>query len=80
MSLQLIEENFTWDDLISAIYLRQNPKSEPIQQTEIIARIDRERNIDKPQNFWEAVQKFRQENNLEEAGIEAEVFEGVRDK
>ena len=167
-------ENFTWDDLISAISLRQNLKSEPIQQeeklkrmkdflasmsdedreewkkigdfldrerainrqismlaykrqqryplfgsdgglittsddfdeplellpsplverllekakeltkvsaelAEIIARIDRERDIDKPQNFWEAVQKFRQENNLEAAGIEPEVFEGVRD-
>ncbi|OCQ95601.1 hypothetical protein BCD67_10280 [Oscillatoriales cyanobacterium USR001] len=73
-------ENFTWDDLISAISLRQNPKSEPIQQAEIIARIDREHDIDQPQNFWEAVQKFRQENNLEEAGIGPEVFEGVRDK
>jgi len=168
-------ENFTWDDLISAISLRQNQKSEPIQQeeklrrmkdflasmsdedreewkkigefldrerainrqisvlshkiqsrsplfgsdgglittsddfdeplellpsplverllekakeltkvsaelAEIIAIIDRERDIDKPQNFWEAVQKFRQENNLEAEGIEAEVFEGVRDK
>ena len=56
-------ENFTWDDLISAIYLRQKLKSEPIQQAEIIARIDRERDIDQPQNFWEAVQKFRQKNN-----------------
>jgi len=47
--------------------------------TEIIAKIEKERQIEKPQNFWEAIQKFRQENNLEEAGIEAEVFEGLRD-
>lgn len=46
---------------------------------EIIAIIDRERALDRPQNFWEALQKFRQENNLEEEGIEPEVFEGVRD-
>ena len=47
--------------------------------TEIIAKIEKERQIEQPQNFWEAIQKFRQENNLEEAGIEAEVFEGLRD-
>jgi len=39
-----------------------------------------ERQIEQPQNFGEAIQKFRQENNLEEAGIESEVFEGLRDK
>lgn len=48
--------------------------------TEIIAKIEKERQSDRPKNFWEAIQKFRQENNLEKAGIEAEVFEGVRDK
>ena len=47
--------------------------------TEIIAKLEKERQIEQPQNFWEAIQKFRQENNLEEAGIEAEVFEGLRD-
>jgi len=47
--------------------------------TEIIANLEKERQIEQPQNFWEAIQKFRQENNLEEAGIEAEVFEGLRD-
>ncbi len=46
---------------------------------EIIAKVEKERHIDKPDNFWEALQKFRQENNLEAAGIEPEVFEGVRD-
>ena len=46
---------------------------------EIIAKFEKERHIDKPDNFWEAIQKFRQENNLEAAGIEPEVFEGVRD-
>ncbi|MGB8686603.1 MAG: hypothetical protein WCD53_04600 [Microcoleus sp.] len=46
---------------------------------EIIDKIEKERQIDRPQNFWEALQKFRQENNLEAAGIEPEVFEGVRD-
>ncbi|MCU0540645.1 MAG: hypothetical protein MUE44_00480 [Oscillatoriaceae cyanobacterium Prado104] len=46
---------------------------------EIIAKIEKERQRNKPDNFWEALQKFRQENNLEEAGIESEVFEGVRD-
>jgi PIN domain nuclease of toxin-antitoxin system len=40
--------------------------------TEIIAKIEKERQIEQPQNFWEAIQKFRQENNLEAAGIEAE--------
>jgi hypothetical protein len=48
--------------------------------TEIIAKIEKERQIEQPQNFWEAIQKFRQENNLAAAGIEAEVFEGLRDK
>ncbi|MEG4861700.1 hypothetical protein QUB75_30685 [Microcoleus sp. K1-B6] len=47
--------------------------------TEIIAKLEKESQIEQPQNFWEAIQKFRQENNLEEAGIEAEVFEGLRD-
>ena len=47
--------------------------------TEIIANIEKERQIEQPQNFWEAIQKFRQENNLEAAGIEAEIFDGVRD-
>ena len=46
---------------------------------EIIAKIEKERQIEQPQNFGEAIQNFRQENNLEEAGIEAEVFEGLRD-
>jgi|GEM_PF-1121625 hypothetical protein len=46
---------------------------------EIIAKVEKDRHIDKPDNFWEALQKFRQENNLEAAGIEPEVFEGVRD-
>jgi hypothetical protein len=142
-----LPENFTWSDLISAIYLRQRMPSQSIQVkgiketveaetlheaeassptpsrfgsdrgliaisddfdaplellpsplvnsllekakeltkvsaelTEIIAKIEKERQIEQPQNFWEAIQKFRQENNLEAAGIEAEVFEGVRDK
>jgi len=61
-------ENFTWDDLISAIHIKK------------IAIIDRERALDRPQDFWEALQKFRQENNLEAEGIEPEVFEGIRDK
>ncbi|MEG4496088.1 hypothetical protein QUB05_10955 [Microcoleus sp. F10-C6] len=141
-----LPENFTWSDLIAAIYLRQRMQSQPIHiqgikpeiepetldkvaeaspkrsrfgserglittsdefeeplellpsplvdrllekakeltnlPTElagIIARIEKERHIDRPQNFWEALQKFRQENNLEEEGIEPEVFEGVRD-
>jgi hypothetical protein len=47
---------------------------------EIIANLENKRQIDRPQNFWEAVQKFRQENNLEAAGIEPEIFDGVRDK
>ncbi len=47
--------------------------------TEIIAKIEKERQIEQPQNFGEAIQKFRQKNNLEGAGIEAEVFEGLRD-
>jgi len=142
-----LPENFTWSDLIAAIYLRKRMPSQSIQVkgitetveaetlqeveessptpsrfgsarglittsdefdeplellpsplvnsllekakeltkvsaelTEIIARIEKERQIEQPQNFWEAIQKFRQENNLEEAGIEAEVFEGLRDK
>lgn len=50
------------------------------QLDEIIAKIEKERQSDRPQNFWEAVQKFRQENNLEAAGIEPEIFEGVREK
>lgn len=141
-----LPENFTWSDLISAIYLRQrmqsqtihiqgikpeiepetldevadsSPKSSrfgsdrelittsddfdeplellpsplvdrllekakeltnlPTELAGIIARIEKERQGDRPQNFWEALQKFRQENNLEEEGIEPEVFEGVRD-
>ena len=141
-----LPENFTWPDLISAVYLKQRMQSEQSQikdikpgiepetfdeveesspkhsrfgsdkgiitisddfneplellpsplvnsllekakeltkvsaeLTEIIAKIEKERQIEKPQNFWEAIQKFRQENNLEEAGIEAEVFEGLRD-
>ena len=48
--------------------------------TEIIAKIEKERQIEQPQNFWEAIQKFRQENHLEAAGIEAKVFEGLRHK
>ncbi|MEG3846969.1 hypothetical protein QT971_28625 [Microcoleus sp. herbarium19] len=141
-----LPENFTWSDLISAIYLRQRVQSQAIkikdikpgvepetfdevqessptprrfgsdrglitisddfddplellpsplvdrllekakkltklsaELTEIIAKIEKERQIEQPQNFWEAIQKFRQENNLEQAGIEAEVFEGLRD-
>lgn len=141
-----LPENFTWSDLIAAIYLRKRISSQSIQVkgitetveaetlqeveessptpsrfesdrgiittsdefdeplellqsplvnsllekakeltkvsaelTEIIAKIEKERQIEQPQNFWEALQKFRQENNLEEAGIEAEVFEGLRD-
>jgi len=141
-----LPENFTWSDLISAIYLRQRmqyqtihiqgikPETDPetldevaesspkrsklgsergiittsddfdeplellpsplvnsllekakeltkvsAELTEIIAKIEKERQIEQPQNFGEAIQKFRQENNLEEAGIEAEVFEGLRD-
>jgi len=141
-----LPENFTWSDLIAAIYLRKRMPSQSIQVkgiteavkaetlqeveewlstpsrfgsdrglittsdefdeplellpsplvdrllekakeltkvsaelTEIIAKIEKERQIEPPQNFWEAIQKFRQENNLEEAGIEAEVFEGLRD-
>lgn len=142
-----LPENFTWSDLIGAIYLRKRRPSQSIQVkgmtetveaetflheleewlstpsrfgsdrgiittsddfdeplellpsplvnsllekakeltkvsaelTEIIAKIEKERQIEQPQNFWEAIQKFRQENNLEEAGIEAEVFEGLRD-
>jgi hypothetical protein len=141
-----LPENFTWSDLIAAIYLRKRMPSQSIQVkgitktveaetlqeveesspthsrfgsdrglittsdefdeplellpsplvdrllekakeltkvsaelTEIIAKIEKERQIEQPQNFWEAIQKFRQENNLEEAGIEAEVFEGLRD-
>ncbi|WP_333308253.1 hypothetical protein [Microcoleus sp. B7-D4] len=141
-----LPENFTWSDLISAIYLRKRMPSQSIkvkgitetveaetlheveessptfsrfgsdrglittsddfdeplellpsplvnsllekakeltkvsaELTEIIAKIEKERQIEQPQNFWEAIQKFRQENNLEEAGIEAEVFEGLRD-
>ena len=61
-----LPDNFTWSDLISAIYLRQRMQSQTIHI--------------RPQNFWEALQRFRQENNLEEEGIEPEVFEGVRDK
>lgn len=137
-----LPENFTWNDLISAIYLRQGMQSQaikienvrsgidevaktsaqssrfgsdkglittsddfdeplellpsplvdrllekakeltniPIELAVIIAKIEKERHIDRPQNFWEALQKFRQENNLEEEGIEPDVFEGVRDK
>lgn len=52
----------------------------PTELAVIIAKIEKERHIDRPQNFWEALQKFRQDNNLEEKGIEPEVFEGVRDK
>ena len=141
-----LPENFTWSDLISAIYLKKRVPSQSIQVkgiketvevetlheleeyspiprrfgidrglittsddfdeplellpsplvdrllekakeltkvsaelTEIIAKIEKERQIEQPQNFWEAIQKFRQENNLEAAGIEAEVFEGLRD-
>ncbi|MCY7382211.1 MAG: hypothetical protein LH628_06450 [Microcoleus sp. CAN_BIN18] len=141
-----LPENFTWHDLMYAVYLRQTMKSDPIQGKEIkpgseqetfdevqdsspkrsrfgsdkkiittsddfdeplellpsrlvdrllekakeltnvsaelagiIAQIEKERHIDQPQNFWEALQKFRQENNLEEEGIGPEVFEGVRD-
>ena len=142
-----LPENFTWSDLISAVYLRQRMQSEQSQikdikpgiepetfdeveesspkhsrfgsdqgiitisddfdeplellpsplvdrllekakeltkvsaeLDEIIAKIEKERQIEQPQNFGEAIQKFRQENNLEEAGIESEVFEGLRDK
>lgn len=30
--------------------------------------------------FWEAYEAFRQKHRLDEAGIEPEVFEGVRDQ
>jgi len=148
-ALSLIDklpDNFTWNELISAIYLRQRMQSQtihiqgikpeiepetldevaesspklsrfgsdrglitisddfdeplellpsplvdrllekakeltnlPTELAGIIARIEKERHIARPQNFWEAMQKFRLENNLEEEGIEPEVFEGVRD-
>ncbi|MCC3404820.1 MAG: hypothetical protein JGK17_04360 [Microcoleus sp. PH2017_10_PVI_O_A] len=141
-----LPENFTWSDLICAIYLRQRMQSQTIhiqgikpevepetldevaesspkrsifgsdrelittsddfdeplellpsplvarllektkeltkvsaELSEIIAKIEKERQIDEPHNFWEAIQNFRQKNNLEAAGIEAEVFEGLRD-
>ena len=142
-----LPENFTWSDLIAAIYLRKRMPSQSIQVkgitetveaetlqeveessptpsrfgsdrglittsddfdeplellpsplvnsllekakeltkvsaelTEILAKLEKERQIEQPQNFWEAIQKFRQENNLEAAGIEPEFFEGLRDK
>ncbi len=46
---------------------------------EIITKVEKERHIDKPDNFWEALHNFRQKNNLEAVGIEPEVFEVVRD-
>ncbi|MEG4810963.1 hypothetical protein QUA82_24740 [Microcoleus sp. F8-D3] len=133
-----LPDNFTWSDLIAAIYLKQKMQSQAIQiqgidevaesspqpsrfgsdreqitiagnfdeplellpsplvdrllekakeltkvsaeLDEIIAKIDKERQGDRPENFWEAVQKFRQENNLEAEGIEPEIFDGVRNK
>ncbi|EGK89246.1 hypothetical protein D0A34_09820 [Microcoleus vaginatus PCC 9802] len=141
-----LPENFTWYDLISAIYLRQRMPSQSIQikdikpgvepetfdeveessptprrfgserglitisddfdyplellpspwvdrllekakkltkvsaeLAEIITKVEKERHIDKPDNFWEALHNFRQKNNLEAVGIEPEVFEVVRD-
>jgi prevent-host-death family protein len=30
-------------------------------------------------SLWQALEKFRQQTNLEEVGIEPEIFEGIRD-
>ena len=30
-------------------------------------------------SLWQALEKFRQQANLEEVGIEPEIFEGIRD-
>lgn len=48
---------------------------------EVIIEVQEENpQLNKKSNFWEAMQKFRQEENIELEGIEPEVFEGVRDK
>ncbi|MEW5859114.1 MAG: hypothetical protein AB1861_17300 [Cyanobacteriota bacterium] len=49
--------------------------------SEILISIDDEDNqlIALQSEFWEALENFRQEVDLQETGIEPEIFEGVRD-
>jgi len=48
---------------------------------EVIIEVQEENlQLNKKSNFWENMQKFRQEENIEAEGIEPEVFGGVRDK
>lgn len=75
-----LPENSTWDDLMYAIYVRQtveaglahsrDGKIIPVEEVVVSAKA----------SFWERLEKFRQENNVEELGIEADFFEGLRDK
>jgi len=48
---------------------------------EVIIEVQEENSqSNKKSSFWEDMQKFRQEENIEAKGIESEVFGGVRDK
>lgn len=87
-----LPENSTWDDLMYLIYVRQAVEAglADSQAGRIIAveevmkairqTIEGNSQLTKKSNFWEAMQKFRQEENIALEGIEPEVFEGVRDK
>ncbi|MCL1464016.1 hypothetical protein [Argonema galeatum] len=75
-----LPENCTWDDLMYAIYVRQtveaglahsrDGKIIPVEEVAVRGK----------SQFWERLEEFRQENNVEELGIEADFFEGLRDK
>ncbi len=80
---QLIDslpENSTWDDLMYAIYVRQavetglassrDSKIIPVEEVAVSAKV----------SFWERLEEFRQENNVEELGIDDDFLEGLRDK
>jgi prevent-host-death family protein len=45
----------------------------------VISSEEYDRLVKKHPDFWEAIQTFRQEFNLEEIGIDSEIFLGLRD-
>ncbi|AFZ13931.1 hypothetical protein Cri9333_3092 [Crinalium epipsammum PCC 9333] len=76
-------------DLVNAMKIKAIKRGQTIEllepinisDGEIIIDIDEQQSSDVKPNFWEALQEFRQQVNLEELEIEPEeIFAGLRDK
>lgn len=63
--------------------IQQGNSIEITQEGEIVAVIlsvaEYQRLTTSKSSFWQSLQQFRQQTNLEELGIESDVFAGVRD-